>query len=89
MNGAADGTGVGPANWKFSTSKQVGEFLDAEFENVNYAAQSLSFDRDPAVYRDHDSSVIGRSHVDCMTAGLPTKLEPQSSCDTDDILADK
>lgn len=70
-------------------SQQVRKFFDGEFEIDNYGPKRFSFDRDPAVHWDHDSSVIGRTHVDCMTAGLPTKLEPQSSYDTDDILAGK
>ena len=38
---------------------------------------------------DHDSSVIGQTHIDRMTAGLSSKLEPQSSYDPDQILAGK
>jgi hypothetical protein len=63
---------------KFEFLKQVGEFLDAQFEIVNDAAHRLSLDSDAGVHRDHDSRLIAWTHVDRMTACLPPKLKPQA-----------
>jgi len=72
---------------EFIFLKQAGESLDAQFEVVNDAAQGLSLNGNAAMHGDNDSGVVSRTHIDRMTAGLSSKLEPQSSYDPDHILA--
>ena len=67
---------------EFIFLKQAREFLDAQLEVVNDTAQSLSLDGNAAVHRDHNSCMISRTHVDCMTTCLSSELKPQALCDS-------